>query len=87
MRFAFVSTMADWPWGGSEELWSQTAVQLRRDGHDVQASVVTGRDCLPRLLRWQSRASGSKLILHIERAWLVASGTSSHSVIGEAMPA
>jgi glycosyltransferase involved in cell wall biosynthesis len=40
MRFAFISTMADWPWGGSEELWSQTAVQLKRTGHDVQASVV-----------------------------------------------
>ena len=40
MRFAFVSTMADWPWGGSEELWSQTAVQLQRAGHDVQASVA-----------------------------------------------
>lgn len=40
MRFAFVSTMVDWPWGGSEELWSQTAVQLKRAGHDVQASVV-----------------------------------------------
>jgi glycosyltransferase involved in cell wall biosynthesis len=32
--------MADWPWGGSEELWSQTAVQLKRSGHDVQALVV-----------------------------------------------
>jgi glycosyltransferase involved in cell wall biosynthesis len=40
MRFAFVSTMADWAWGGSEELWSQTAVQLKRAGHDVQASVA-----------------------------------------------
>ncbi len=40
MRFAFVSTMADWPWGGSEELWSQSAARLKRAGHDVQASVV-----------------------------------------------
>jgi glycosyltransferase involved in cell wall biosynthesis len=40
MRFAFVSSMADWPWGGSEGLWSQTALQLKRTGHDVQASVV-----------------------------------------------
>ena len=22
-------------WGGSEELWSQVAIQLSRDGHDV----------------------------------------------------
>lgn len=27
------------PWGASEELWSQTAVQLSRAGHDVRASV------------------------------------------------
>lgn len=27
-------------WGGSEELWSQTALRLRAAGHKVQASVV-----------------------------------------------
>lgn len=31
--------MHGWPWGGSEELWSQSAVQLKLAGHDVQASV------------------------------------------------
>jgi glycosyltransferase involved in cell wall biosynthesis len=40
MRFTFISTMIGWTWGGSEELWSQTAVQLKRDGHDVQFSVM-----------------------------------------------
>jgi glycosyltransferase involved in cell wall biosynthesis len=39
MRFAFISTMRGWPWGGSEELWSQAATQLKRAGHDVRASV------------------------------------------------
>jgi glycosyltransferase involved in cell wall biosynthesis len=39
MRFAFISTMQGWQWGGSEELWSQAATQLKRAGHDVQASV------------------------------------------------
>ena len=39
MRFVFISTMHDWQWGGSEELWSQAATQLRRAGHNVQASV------------------------------------------------
>ncbi len=39
MKFAFISTMHDWLWGGSEELWSQAATQLKRAGHDVQASV------------------------------------------------
>jgi glycosyltransferase involved in cell wall biosynthesis len=40
MRFAFISTMDGSPWGGSEELWSQTAIQLKRSGHEVQATVV-----------------------------------------------
>jgi glycosyltransferase involved in cell wall biosynthesis len=39
MRFAFISTMHDWPWGGSEELWSQTALRLKNAGHQVYASV------------------------------------------------
>ena len=40
MRFAFVSTMMGYPWGGSEELWSQAALKLKREGHDVQATVA-----------------------------------------------
>src|SRR5271157_2574976 len=40
MRFAFISTMDTCQWGGSEELWSQAATQLKRAGHDVRASVV-----------------------------------------------
>lgn len=40
MKFAFISTMDGSPWGGSEELWSQAATQLKRAGHDVQASVA-----------------------------------------------
>lgn len=27
------------PWGGSEELWSQTATRLKNAGHDIRASV------------------------------------------------
>ena len=40
MRFAFISTMFGPQWGGSEELWSQSAMRLKRAGHEVQASVV-----------------------------------------------
>jgi glycosyltransferase involved in cell wall biosynthesis len=32
--------MDGWQWGGSEELWSQTATQLKLEGHGVQASVA-----------------------------------------------
>jgi hypothetical protein len=31
--------MSDYPWGGSEELWSQAALRLHGQGHDVAASV------------------------------------------------
>jgi glycosyltransferase involved in cell wall biosynthesis len=40
MRFAFVSTMKSGPWGGSEELWSQAAGRLKKEGHEVVASVL-----------------------------------------------
>lgn len=39
MKFAFISTMHAWKWGGSEELWSQSAALLKQAGHGVQASV------------------------------------------------
>lgn len=44
MRFVFVSTIVDEPWGGSEELWNQTAVQLKRAGHHVQARMQALRN-------------------------------------------
>lgn len=40
MKFAFVSTIDLAPWGGSEELWSQAALQLKKEGHEVSASVA-----------------------------------------------
>ena len=39
MKFFFISTMHGFPWGGSEELWSQAATELKRAGHEVRASV------------------------------------------------
>jgi glycosyltransferase involved in cell wall biosynthesis len=38
-KVLFVSTMAGTPWGGSEELWSQTALRLSEQGISVAASV------------------------------------------------
>jgi glycosyltransferase involved in cell wall biosynthesis len=40
MRFAFISSMSVASWGGSEELWWQTALRLRAEGHQVAVSVV-----------------------------------------------
>lgn len=39
MKLLFVSSMDDAPWGGSEELWSRTALRLAAVGHAVFASV------------------------------------------------
>lgn len=39
MRIAFLSTMAGEAWGGSEELWVQTAELALQQGHTVIASV------------------------------------------------
>jgi glycosyltransferase involved in cell wall biosynthesis len=44
MRFAFISGMNGSPWGGSEELWSQSALHLVREGHTVLASVPFWND-------------------------------------------
>jgi glycosyltransferase involved in cell wall biosynthesis len=38
-RIAFISTLEGSPWGGSEVLWSQTALRLRDAGHTVSANV------------------------------------------------
>ena len=38
-RIAFVSTMAGAPWGGSEELWCQSALRLAKRGKLIAASV------------------------------------------------
>jgi glycosyltransferase involved in cell wall biosynthesis len=40
MKFAFVTTMDGYPWGGSEELWHRAAVRLKQEGHEVLASVI-----------------------------------------------
>ena len=48
MKLAFVSTMSNVPWGGSEELWAGAAARLADSGHDV-SSLVT---------RWPSTPAG-----------------------------
>lgn len=38
-KIAFVTTMAGVPWGGSEELWGQTALRLREAGNEISALI------------------------------------------------
>lgn len=40
MRIVFISSMSGASWGGSEELWSQAALRLHEQGHQIAASVV-----------------------------------------------
>jgi glycosyltransferase involved in cell wall biosynthesis len=49
MKFIFVSSMSVAPWGGSEELWSQTALRLRQAGHEVLASVKFWPELSPKI--------------------------------------
>ena len=53
-RFLFVSTMEVFPWGGSEELWSQAAALLC-DGHEVACSIYDWPELHPRILAIQKR--------------------------------
>lgn len=64
MKVAFISTMHSGSWGGSEELWSQAAIKLKQDGHEVFASVISWiRDC-PQVVRLVEQG------IQVETHWL-----------------
>ncbi len=47
--------MSGYPWGGSEELWSQAALRLRSEGHEVAASVVCWPQLSPKVIELEER--------------------------------
>lgn len=47
MRILFVSTMIGAPFGGSEELWSQTALRLAKDNQCIVGAVAKGWTPMP----------------------------------------
>jgi glycosyltransferase involved in cell wall biosynthesis len=51
----FVSTMDSSPWGASEELWSQTAVELASEGFSVAAGIPAWSPLHPRVVDIQRR--------------------------------
>jgi len=59
MRCVFISAMSGYPWGGSEELWSQAALRLHKAGHQVSASVAHWPDMPSKLAALQN--AGIKL--------------------------
>lgn len=54
-RVIFISTMDHVPWGGSEELWSRTALELVDRGVPVSASVPAWSPPHPRVVKLQER--------------------------------
>lgn len=65
LRLAFVTTMNGAPWGGSEELWSQTALRLRERGHQVRASALHWSRVPERIQ--QLRAGGVRVTFRPQR--------------------
>jgi glycosyltransferase involved in cell wall biosynthesis len=55
VKFVFVSTMPAAPWGGSEELWSQTALRLHKEKHAVAVSVLYWPALSPRVIALAER--------------------------------
>jgi glycosyltransferase involved in cell wall biosynthesis len=51
----FLSTMFAYSWGGSEELWSRTALDLISQGFPVSASIIEWSPLHPRLRDLQAR--------------------------------
>ena len=51
----FVTTLASGGWGGSEELWSRTALALSSEGLPVTASVLDQSPCHPRVVDLMAR--------------------------------
>jgi glycosyltransferase involved in cell wall biosynthesis len=54
-RIIFVSAMTTGAWGGSEELWSRTALDLVSQGFSVAASVIEWTPLHPRILDLAAR--------------------------------
>ncbi|MUG94041.1 glycosyltransferase [Scytonema sp. UIC 10036] len=60
MRIAFVSTMAGYPWGGSEYLWAAAAAQALEEGHEVFISIYDWSTNHPLITKLQHQ--GARLL-------------------------
>ena len=65
MRIAIISTMGPLPWGGSEELWAETAFEALQAGHEVFVSVVGWANPAPKLRELERR--GVKILRRYNR--------------------
>jgi glycosyltransferase involved in cell wall biosynthesis len=60
MKIAFVSLMRGANWGGSEELWSKTALRALSEGHKVETLTYGWDPLSPRLLKLQEAGVSTK---------------------------
>lgn len=67
-KIAFISTLGSTPWGGSEELWSQSALALTQAGHTVGASVQWWPEMPTQLQKLQN--AGCRVVQRRERGRL-----------------
>lgn len=65
MKIAFISIMAGSPWGGSEYLWVEAAMEALRNNHEVIVSVFDWSARHP-LIQELERAGAQ---IHIRRRW------------------
>jgi glycosyltransferase involved in cell wall biosynthesis len=57
MTLGVYSTMTGMPWGGSEQLWCRSALQLIRQGHDLTVNVMWWPDLPEQLQRLQRQGA------------------------------
>ncbi|MBV8832106.1 MAG: glycosyltransferase family 4 protein [Hyphomicrobiales bacterium] len=86
-RIVFISTMEDYSWGGSEELWSRAAIYLADQGVDVHASVLAHTPLHQKVLNLSRRGIDvrfrPKEHSFLERAWRKATATSRQVIVAE----
>jgi glycosyltransferase involved in cell wall biosynthesis len=62
--------MAGAPWGGSEELWSQTALHLKDEGHEISAAVKWWPKLSPKVIAMADAGIDLFLIKPLEKGLL-----------------
>ncbi len=73
MRIGIISTMSGAAWGGSEELWSETAFKALQVGHEVFVSVVGWANKAPKLRELERR--GAKILRRYNRDFPAQGGS------------
>lgn len=69
MRIGFVSTMEGEPWGGSEELWSQTALRFAQTGHTLGVNVAQWPQVPPKIQQLQAAGAQAKFRPQQNNLW------------------